>query len=375
MNRTTRALTGLAVGAALAVGVTPAQADVTGSKALQGFNIQGQGGQQLNSANSKAVYCQMKRDGFNTAVLNFTLAQDTRTSTVIHTRSTVHGRSGTPTDAQLVQATRNARACGLEVYYKPHLEIEAGGWRARIGTKGTSRDDVRNGWSDAKNKAWHKAWQEVLLRYAKIGKREHFAGIEIGTEHWGTTLNTFYGHTLNKNNGKRMAATAKAVKLAVGKDVMVAYAPHTRYELRTLPKEFCQSKYLDRLDPTWYPNQQNGKDSSVKRLQADMQKEFKTYFDIAWNRCKKPMVPAEIGFLSLKYDSRSKQYDGATWRDVDLTLQRNQYEALLSLKYPSYIKGLMLYRVVNDPKAGGKGDWGFTWQGKPADAVIKKAFR
>lgn len=363
---------------------TPAQADVTSSKAIQTANIQPNVAknskgqvyvQQLDSGGSKAVYCDLKETGFNGVVMTWPLFQHTRDSTVITSRAQGKDRSPTPTSEQLQRAVKNAQDCGLTyIAWKPHLEVDDNSWRGRIGTRTNSKGKVIGGWSNKQADAWTRSYRGWINDYATQAKSLGVSELTIGTEQWGSTLTKFGSVKLNKYNAKRWAETAKQAKKRGGKKVKISYAAHTSYELRGLPKTFAKSRYLDLLEFTWYPRVLTA-DTSVKALQAEMMKDKKKYFDYALKKYKKPMMCAEIGFASVKADKQYLKRGSLTSADVDEQLQSRRYQAALNVLDKTKVKGVSLYRVDNDPMSGGPKDPWLTWQRKEAEKVIARTFK
>ena len=93
--------------------------------------------------------------------------------------SVVAATSSTPSDESLRAAIRTARALGLKVVLKPHVDALAGGQRA---------------WLEPKDAAqWFATYRAYLLGYARLAREERCDLFVVGTElailtassHWG----------------------------------------------------------------------------------------------------------------------------------------------------------------------------------------------
>lgn len=94
--------------------------------------------------------------------------QDSATSSEIYPEES--GR--TATDESLVTAIREARALGLEVMLKPHVDIVDGGSRLEIVPEDAAE--------------WFERYREMILHYAAIAATEDVGQFVVGTELAGT---------------------------------------------------------------------------------------------------------------------------------------------------------------------------------------------
>lgn len=308
----------LAVGVALACSPALAQADVTGN-AQQSANIQPMPGYQLDSKQTRTVYCHMRDTGFNRVTLNIPLYQKSVKATKVERRKAGPGTSATPSDKQLRTAIKAARKCGLKVVLKPHIELPGGEWRSHV-----TFTNKQNRQADA----WAKSWRGWMVKYAKIGRQEKASGLVIGTEQFGTTLNRY-----NKHNSKRWIATVKAVRKA-GFKGDVTYAAYFGSSSRPretllLDRKFVRS--LTYLGVTYYPAR--FETGSIAELTTVMRADRAKYFDKMRKRYGRKIVILETGL-----------------KTTNAALQSRWYEALLtSLNEIPYVKGVHVYRMPSTP--------------------------
>jgi hypothetical protein len=93
--------------------------------------------------------------------------------------SVVAATTSTPSDESLRAAIRAARALGLKVMLKPHVDVLSGGARAWIEPKDAAR--------------WFATYRVYLLGYARLAREEGCSMFVVGTElalletpnHWG----------------------------------------------------------------------------------------------------------------------------------------------------------------------------------------------
>ncbi len=114
---------------------------------------------------------QMREDGCDTVLVLITWYQDTLTSTVIYRRS-----QKTPRDAGVAHVTNYAHSLGMDVYFKPHVDvIENDAWRGYITF--TNESD----WT-----AWFASYQSFITYYLDMAETLGVEGFIIGTELVGT---------------------------------------------------------------------------------------------------------------------------------------------------------------------------------------------
>jgi hypothetical protein len=201
----------------------------------------------------------------------------------------------TATDAAVVHAIRKARALGLKVTLKPHVNVIDGTWRGAI--KPTDRD------------AWYASYQAMLDHYAAMARTERISMFVVGTE-----LKTMSPDTT------RWQAIVKRVRSKFpGK---LTYAAN--YD------EFEQVKFWDRVDYVGvdaYFALTNALGDSVSTLASRWTSwGWKTKLVNVSFSTGKPVIFTEIGYRSTPDTALHPGLWGWTG-DIDLAAQQRAVEA------------------------------------------------
>src|SRR5680860_1677152 len=99
----------------------------------------------------------------------------------------------TPTDETLIEAIDFAHSIGLSVMLKPHLNVEAGDWRANIDASDRS--------------AWFQNYGDMIRHYATLGEEHGVAELSIGAEL--ITMATETSHADNTERWEELIASVR----------------------------------------------------------------------------------------------------------------------------------------------------------------------
>ncbi len=261
----------------------------------------------------------------------------------------------TPTDASLAAGIQQARALGLKVNVKVHLESADGAWRAYI--------------NPSDRATWFRNYTAQLVRIARIAQANNAEMITLGTE-----LVSMAANTMHSEN------TARWVKL-IG-DVRAVYTGKLTYGANSNDNNdnaFLNEKkfiafwgQLDYASLSAYYSLNS--DNSVEGLKS------------AWNwwnnndirafaqNIGKPVLIGELGYRSIN-GSHYNPWDYSRSDSLSQDEQANDYEALFSYWNDyGYMAGVYLWDWSTDPNAGGPNDPGYTPQGKKAEQVMTRWF-
>ncbi|NUP88382.1 MAG: hypothetical protein HUU25_01020 [Candidatus Sumerlaeia bacterium] len=251
----------------------------------------------------------------------------------------VEGR--TATDAQLAEAIREARACGLEVLVLPIVLLERAApreWRGRI-----HPPDID---------AWFMSYRRRLLHIARLAEREGAQGLSVGselstleaqTEHWRQTIGAVRGEFSG----------------------WLTYSVNWDH-LETI-------EFWDELDVVGVSSYfELARESTAP--QASLEAAWRRHRDdlLAWRSRRVPGMPlvlTEVGYPS-QASAPVHPWSYNRGAPLDLEAQARCYEALIAAwDGVTALNGLYFYEWAGD--GGGPEDRSYTPQGKPAEALIR----
>jgi hypothetical protein len=245
-------------------------------------------------------------------------------------------------DDALRVAIRQAHRLGFSVVVKPHIWVPES-WAGAI------EPDTEQSWT-----VWFNRYAAELERIARIAADEGAEALAIGTE---------LAKTTQRPEWNELIATARAIFPRT-----LFYIAHNTEEAEAVP--FWPR--LDAIGVSLYPPLGADDDRAgrlkIMRDVADRLDGLSVHFG-------KPVLVGEIGSRSAR-GAAAKPWESAEERvsPVDLQLQADVLaDWLAALDRPS-IHGVLIWRWLSDPEAGGPGDTDFTVQGKPAELVLSCAW-
>jgi len=303
---------------------------------LAGFNVIQSPGHPFGSPSARQSLANAKRAGANAIAVVPFLWQATPASP-----DPVRGMD--MTDDQLRAAIRGAHALGLSVMVKPQV------WVPRSWAGAVAMNFEQN-WGE-----WFANYGREVGRLARIAAQEKAEAFAIGTELAGTSQRSEW-----------TALIDNVRQLYPGR---LLYMAHNVEEAETAP-------FWDRLDAigvTLYPPLGTD-DDRIGRLARMV--ETAQHLDALAARTGKPIIVGEIALRSAR-GAAAKPWESAEERPsaADPDLQAEVLaDWLLILDRPS-IHGVLIWRWLTDPSGGGLNDTDFTVQGKPAERVLRCAWR
>ena len=306
-----------------------------GEERFDGLNVISDADHQFGTAAAKASLANLKRLGASAiAVIPF-LWQSKPDSPDL-------ARGTDMTDEELRAAIRDAHAAGLAAVVKPHVWVPDA-WAGAVALQ-----------SDAAWRQWFARYRQELERIAQIAGEEGAEALAIGTELKGTTLRPEWTDVI---------AAARAVYRG-----RLLYMAHNVEEAEAVP--FWDQ--LDAIGVTLYPPL--GADGDVDRRRAVMRM-VADRLDALALRSGRPIVVGEIGLRSAE-GAAARPWESAEERSStpDPALQAAVIaDWLIALDRPA-VHGILVWRWLTDPDAGGPMDTDFTVQGKPAEHVLQCAW-
>jgi hypothetical protein len=245
-------------------------------------------------------------------------------------------------DAVLRAAIRDAHVLGFAVVVKPHVWVPAS-WAGAIAI------ESEDGW-----RRWFAGYRDELVGIARLAAQEQAEALAIGTE---LVLAS------QRPEWRDLIAAARAVYSG-----RLLYVAHNLDEAETVP--FWDA--LDAIGVSLYPPL--GADDDLTARRAAM-KAAAERLDLLAARTGKPVVVAEIGLRSAR-GAAAKPWESAEERASapDPALQAAVLADWLAALDRPRIRGVLIWRWLTDPQAGGVSDTDFTVQGKPAQHVLTCAW-
>jgi glycosyl hydrolase family 113 len=249
----------------------------------------------------------------------------------------------TPSDESLRLAAREAHRLGMRVFLFPIVYV------AQLGEK-----EWRGTLSPPSWDAWFRAYEEMILHYARLAAEERIEFFSIGSELCST----------ESFRDRWLGVIRKAREVFPGKITYSANWDHLD------PVTFGGA--LDFLGMNAYYEVGKGETSSVEAMTArwrEIQKGIRTW---RLSNGDKPVVITEVGYPSRTGAGKDPwNYFGEG--DPDPEEQRKCYEAFVrAWKGERMLDGVYFYLWWGD---GGPGDTDYTPRGKAAASVIRSWYR
>jgi hypothetical protein len=245
-------------------------------------------------------------------------------------------------DGDLRSAIRDARRLGLAAVVKPHVWVP-GSWAGAIAPQ------TEPGWH-----SWFAGYRTEIVRLAQVAAEEGAEAFAVGTELVKTTQRPEWGEVI------------AAVRSVFPRTLF--YVAHNAEEAEAVP--FWRD--LDLIGVTLYPPLGEADDGAGRHAVMEA---VARRLDTLAARDHKPILVAEIGLRSAK-DATLKPWESPEERraDPDPSIQAEVLAEWLKVLDRPAVRGVLIWRMLSDPDAGGLTDTDFTVQGKPAEAVLRRAW-
>jgi len=299
---------------------------------LAGFNVIQSPGHPFGSPSAQRSLAEAKKLGANAIAIVPFLWQATPASP-----DPVRGKDMTDDDVRA--AIRGAHALGLAVMVKPQI------W-------------VPQSWAGAIAMNFEENWAQWFANYG--GEIGHLAGIAAQENVEAFAIGTELSETSQRPEWNGLIDAVR--KAYPGR---LLYMAHNVEEAEKAP--FWNR--LDAIGVTLYPTL-GADDDRIGRLARMV--ETAQRLDALSARANKPIIVGEIGLRSAR-GAAAKPWESAEER-TSVAAPELQAEVLADwltiLDRPS-IRGVLIWRWLTDPGAGGSNDTDFTVQGKPAERILR----
>jgi hypothetical protein len=246
------------------------------------------------------------------------------------------------TDVELRAAIRDAHALGLAVMVKPHVWVPES-WAGAIAM------DSEAAWQD-----WFADYRREIGRIARVADEENAEALAIGTE---------LSKTAPRSQWNALIDAVRSLYRG-----QLLYVAHNVEEAETVP--FWQK--LDVIGVTLYPPL--GDDGNREGRRMTM-RGVANRLDALAARTEKSIIVGEVGLRSAQ-GATERPWESAEERAAtpDPALQAQVVKDWLEILDRPSIQGVLIWRWLTDPDAGGLADTDFTVQGKPAEHVLMCAW-
>ena len=299
-------------------------------------------GEYSSLESDKTLSGLIKPMGANWLQIIVTWYQDNLASTSIYAKPD----TSTPSDEDLIHVIQHAKAIGLEVMVKPHIDIEPekGGWRGNIGF-----DNDQTAWA-----TWFVNYTAFISHYADLAQSAGADFFVVGTELKSTS-----------HKSSEWRAVVEAVRARYSGPLTYA-ANHD---------EVDAINWWDDLDyigvDAYYPLIPFGSNVNPSMSQLmDAWKLIVSKLESTANTWGKEIIFTEIGYQSREGASQAPW--GVNSSRIDLEEQANCYQAVFdSLSDCKWWHGIFWWNWMTAFNQGGTNDNGYTASGKPAEDILR----
>jgi len=263
----------------------------------------------------------------------------------------IYPTENSPSDASVKHVIEEARALGMKVMLKPHLDVidtSEGGFRGEIMCA-----------TDPEWDAWFNNYRDFIVHYAKMAEETKCEMFCIGTEL--TSVATI-------KEDKWKTVVIPPIKEAYKGQLTYAANWHDEYQY---------VKFWDKMDyvgiDAYFPLSDK-KIPTYEEIKAGWAPWIKDMEEFQ-KRVNKPIIFPEIGYCSA--DGITKMpWEEAVGRQLNMKLQEDCYRAVFELFWPKeWFYGAYWWKWGTNKKLGGKTNRNFTPQNKPAQDLVREWYK
>lgn len=305
-----------------------------------------EGARGYGSATSAATLDELRALGVDTVSLTpFAFMRSSDAPEIVLADS----HASAETDERLAREVVACRARGLRVMLKPHLWVRGGAWVGTI----AMRDDAD--WT-----RWLASYRAFVLHYARFAAEHALPSFVIGVELDPIVIRfeSFF---------RELVAEVRAIY-----DGELLYAANWD---RAVDVGLWDA--VDAIGVQFYPPLADVPDAPREALDARLA-HYMSVLATLHARTERPIVFTEVGYRS----APGAEVRPHTWpehdaeRMVSFATQHRAYEAFFaSLRGHEFVRGVYVWKWFTDPETRDEGPDGFSPRGKPAEAVLRAAYR
>lgn len=254
---------------------------------------------------------------------------------------------------RVVGVIEQAHKKNMRVMLKPHIWIGRGAWRGKILPK-DSKGQVA--W-----RAWWASYEQFILYYAKLAQKHRVAALVLGVE---------LASALKTHPESFLTLIQKVRAIYKGK---ITYSANWDEAI-----DVRVWKALDLVSTQLYPPLSKSTSPQRHALIQALRRHLKQWSKIAKD-AGKPLVITEVGYKS----APNAVIEPFGWperlpksmKKPDPAIQKVAYDALFTaLGEVDNLQGVFVWKYFTNKGTDEEGPMGFSPRGKPAEAVLKRAF-
>ena len=252
------------------------------------------------------------------------------------------------TDERIRAEIRAARARGLHVLLKPHIWVARGAWRARIAL--SSPDEWQR---------WFDSYEQWMIGYARLAEEEGVEILVVGTE---------LRSSVERSADRWRQLLQRTREVYSGK---LAYAANW-----DSASEVPFWDALDFVGVQFYAPLADEAGATERAMRQRLGRELDRLEAIA-HGAERPVLLTEVGYKSVEHtEVRPFEWSERSDAPVNDEHQARAYRVLLDgIASRDWIAGVYWWKWFTDPDANEEGPRGFSPRRKPAEQIVRAAYR
>jgi len=320
----------------------------------KGFTIAAYSQDELGSGNTAASLQQLAQTGANSVTFVVTWYQDNIYSTG------VYRTQNTASDASLTTAIGEARALGLKVIIKPHVDSADGNWRAHIHPCSITNAEPCPTANDLSG-AWFSSYDAMLLHYADLAQQQGVTALSVGAELIDLSTNAAYTN--------QWRSLISGIRSRFGGKLTYS----ANWGSGDFATEYTRIPFWDALDyigiSAYFPLADNGTTPTVDGMASRWANMWQPQISAVQQQWGKPVLFIEGGYRSGTGTAQAPFDNWDSW-PYNVQEQADCYQATFQAwANVPWFAGAAFWNWETDPNVSG-GNTGYSVQNKPAQSVV-----
>ncbi len=337
-----------------AMGTHTAQAAGPVPWQYKGFTIAAYSQDELGSSNTAASLQQLSHTGANSVTFVMTWYQDSIYS------SSIYRTQNTASDASLTTAISEAKALGLRVIIKPHVDSIDGNWRAHIHPCSITNVEPCPTANDLSG-AWFSSYDAMMLHYADLAQQQGVTVLSVGAELIDMSTNAAYTN--------QWRSLISEIRSHFGGKLTYS----ANWGSGDFATEYTRIPFWDALDyigiSAYFPLADNGATPTVDGMTSRWINTWQPQISAVQQQWNKPVLFIEGGYRSGTGTAQAPFDNWDSW-PFNAQEQADCYQATFQAwANVSWFAGAAFWNWETDPNVSGT-NTGYSVQNKPAQSVV-----